>query len=240
MSLAGITVSIVSHRQNALVSSFLGDLGRLFGKDISVVVTENVPGEVPLAVQGVDCPLELIVNQRPKGFGANHNAAFQRCRTALYCVANPDIRLAVDPFPALASALQGERVGVAAPLVRSPAGAIEDSARRSPTAASLLRKLFAGSAGPDYPVDRGPVEVDWVAGMFMLFRSEVFHAIGGFDEAYFLYYEDVDLCRRLRRRGDKVVYVPGAEVVHDARRGSHKDLSLMRHHVTSIARYLLG
>lgn len=240
MPLPRVTVSVVSHRQNALVNTLLGDLARLSGKDISIVVTENVPDEVALAVERSARPLELVVNARPKGFGANHNAAFQRCRTPLYCVVNPDIRLSADPFPALARALEVERAGVAGPLVRDPAGSVEDSARRSPTAASLARKLFAGASGPEYPIDRGPLPVDWVAGMFMLFRSETFRALGGFDEAYFLYYEDVEICRRLRRLGHKVLYVPGAEVVHDARRASRSDLMLMRHHVASIARYLLG
>lgn len=233
-----ITVSVVSHRQNALVNTFLGDLCRLFGRELAIIVTENVPGEVPL--ESAACPFELIVNARPKGFGANHNAAFQHCRTPLFCVANPDIRLSADPFPALARALEEERAGVAGPLVRNPAGSVEDSARRSPSLASLLRKLFGGGTGPEYPIDRGPVAVDWVAGMFMLFRSETYRALGGFDEAYFLYYEDVEICRRLRRLGHKVVYVPAAAVVHDARRASHRDLLLMRRHLTSIARYWLG
>jgi GT2 family glycosyltransferase len=60
----------------------------------------------------------------------------------------------------------------------------------------------------------------------------------GFDEAYFLYYEDVDLCRRLRKRDYRVVYEPRAEVTHAARRASRRDLRLMRHHLASMLRYL--
>lgn len=236
MPIPRVTVSVVSHRQNALVNSLLGDLAQL-SKDISIVVTENVRDEVPIAPGP---GFERIVNPRVKGFGANHNAAFRRCRTPFFCVANPDIRLSSDPFPALAGALEAQRAGVAGPLVRNPAGELEDSARRSPSLASLARKLFAPPSGPDYPIDRGPLAVDWVAGMFMLFRSDIYREIGGFDEAYFLYYEDVEICRRLRRLGHKVLYVPGAQVVHDARRASRRNLSLMRHHLTGIARYWLG
>ena len=228
---------MVSHRQNALVNELLRDLERCCANEISVVLTQNVPDEVPLAAARLK--VQLIANEKPRGFGANHNAAFARCATPFFCVANPDIRLASNPFPALLQALARERVGVTGPLVRSPAGAIEDSARRFPTMASLVRKLFAAPSGPDYPADRGALEVDWVAGMFMLFHSPVFRAMSGFDEAYFLYYEDVDLCRRLRRGGHKAMYVPQAEVVHDARRGSRKDLSLMRHHAASMARFLM-
>jgi len=232
----GITVSVVSHRQNALVNELLRDLERCCGDEISVVLTQNVPDEVPLATARLK--VQRIANEKPRGFGANHNAAFARSATPFYCVANPDIRLSANPFPVLLQALARERAGAAGPLVRSPSGAIEDSARRFPTVASLARKLFVAPSGPDYPADRGPVEVDWVAGMFMLFPSAVFRALSGFDEAYFLYYEDVDLCRRLRRGGHKVVYVPEAEVVHDARRGSRRDLRLAGHHLASALRFL--
>jgi len=233
-----ITLSVVSHRQNALVNKLLGDLARC-GEDLAIVLTENAPDGTAFATSGINGPLEIIRNDRPRGFGANHNAAFARCATPFYCVANPDIRLASSPYPALLDALKGDHVAAAGPLVRSPDGAVEDSARRFPTAASLLRRLFAAPSGPDYPVDRGPVEVDWVAGMFMLFDSRVFRALGGFDEAYFLYYEDVDLCRRLRRGGYKVLYIPATEVVHDARRESRRNLALMRHHIRSAVRFLM-
>lgn len=124
-------------------------------------------------------------------------------------------------------------------MVRDPTGSLEDNARRFPTPATLVRKLFMSRPGPDYPTNRGIVEVDWVAGMFMLFRSEAFREAGGFDEAYFLYYEDADICRRMRARGRRVVYQPAAEVVHDARRASRRDPALAWHHAKSAARFFL-
>jgi hypothetical protein len=75
--------------------------------------------------------------------------------------------------------------------------------------------------------------------MFMLLRSEVFRSVGGFDEAYFLYYEDVDLCRRLRAAGKYALYNPKAGVVHDARRASRREFALMRRHAASMLRFLL-
>mgnify|MGYP001601910621 CR=1 FL=1 len=239
MPVPRVTVSVVSHRQNTLVNGLLDDLGQSCGEDIAVVLTQNVPDPVPFAADKLAFSSEVIANGNPKGFGTNHNAAFARCRTPFFCVANPDIRLRSNPFPALLESLREDRVGAAGPAVRNPSGALEDSARRFPTAASLLQKLIVRSSGPDYPVDQGPIEVDWVAGMFMVFRSEVFRAVGGFDEAYFLYYEDVDLCRRLHATGKSVLYNPKAEVVHDARRASRRDLALMRHHAASMLRFLL-
>ena len=233
-----ITLSIVSHGQNALVNGLLEDVKRACAGRVALVLTENVPDPVPLATTGLPCPVEVVVNAAVKGFGANHNAAFKLCRTPWFCVCNPDIRLPSDPFPPLLDSLSAPRAAVAGPLVRSPEGRIEDSARRFPTAWSLAKKVFADRREPDYPTDRGAIEVDWVAGMFMLFRSEAFRAAGGFDEAYFLYYEDVDLCRRFARAGKRVVFEPRGEVTHAARRASRRDPRLMLHHAASALRFL--
>jgi hypothetical protein len=232
-----VTLSVVSHGQNALVNQLLGDVGRHCADTVALVLTQNAPDAVPLAAAGRLSGLEIVVNERPKGYGANHNAAFARCRTPFFCVANPDIRLPSNPFPPLLRALEGPGAGVVAPLVRSPSGKIEDSARRFPTAGVLLRKLLGDRPGPDYPADRGAIAVDWVAGMFMLFRSDSYRAVAGFDEAYFLYYEDVDLCRRLHQAGKSVIYHPGAEIVHDARRASRGNPRLALHHLASALRY---
>ena len=86
--------------------------------------------------------------------------------------------------------------------------------------------------------DRGATQADWLAGMFMLFRSDAYRTVGGFDEAYFLYYEDVDLCHRLRASGASVMFEPGAEVVHDARRASRRNPRLAMHHLAGIFRFL--
>jgi hypothetical protein len=231
---------VVSHRQNALLNQLLEDIARVCADRVVLVLTENVPDSVALSTQALSCPVERIANPAVKGFGANHNAAFARCTTPYFCVANPDIRLPEDPFPALLQSLADPRAAVAGPLVRSPAGQIEDSARRFPTPGVLLRKLFGARPGPDYPSDRGPVQADWVAGMFMLLRSLAFDSIGGFDEAYFLYYEDVDLCRRLAAAGGSAIYDPRTTVVHDARRASRRNPALAAQHFRSALRFLLS
>jgi len=234
-----ITLSIVSHGQNALVNQLLMDIQRHCADRVELVLTENISDATPLATGALSSPVQRIANTQVKGFGANHNAAFAHSKTPYFCVVNPDIKLPADPFPALLQSLSDERVAVAGPLVRSPAGNIEDSARRFPTFAILLKKVFSDKRQPDYPVDRGPQGVDWVGGMFMLFDGAAFRSVGGFDEAYFLYYEDIDLCRRLHGAGKQVIYNPAAEVVHDARRTSHRNPRYLLLHLQSILRILL-
>jgi GT2 family glycosyltransferase/glycosyltransferase involved in cell wall biosynthesis len=235
-----VTISVVSHRQNRLVNQLLRDIDRHCPANVGVIATENVPDSEPLVTAGWRYPIEVVRNTERKGFGANHNAAFSLCRSPFFCVANPDIRLHADPFPGLIRALASADAGVAGPLVRSPTGVIEDSARRFPTAARLLRKALWGSSGPDYPVNQGVQEVDCVAGMFMLLPSRVFERLSGFDPAYFLYYEDIDLCGRLNGVGKRRMYVPTVEVCHDARRDSHRRLAYASHHLRSALRWLLS
>ena len=232
-----ISVSIVSHGQGALVRDLLADLDAHCADAVEVLLTVNVPESLPFDPAGFRFPVRVLNNREAKGFGANHNAAFRTSQTDLFCVLNPDIRLRANPFGELAERLRDPAVGVAAPLVRSPAGGIEDSARRVPTPVSILRKALLGRRGPDYAIGTGDLHPDWVAGMFMLFRRETFAAVGGFDERYFLYYEDVDLCLRLARAGKRVVYCPAVEAIHDARRESHRSLRHLRFHLASMLRF---
>jgi N-acetylglucosaminyl-diphospho-decaprenol L-rhamnosyltransferase len=234
-----LSVSVVSHGQAALVSQLLEDLAAIGSSDFEVILTINVPEPLELRVENYPFPLRIVRNTHRKGFGANHNAAFAIAQGRFFAVLNPDIRIRIDPFPALCAAAAEPGVGVAAPLVLSPRGDIEDNARRFPTLVSLARKLMLGSHGPDYPIASARVSPDWVAGMFMVFVREAFASVSGFDERYFLYYEDVDLCWRLRRSGHDVRLLPPVRVVHEARRASHRDVGHMRLHLRSMLRFLL-
>lgn len=235
---APITLSVVSHGHGALVADLLADVAARVRVPVEVLLTLNVPEPLAPGIRASALPVRVIANERPKGYGANHNAAFAQARGAFFCVMNPDLRLADDPFPPLLAALDDRRNGIAAPLVTDAAGRIEDSARRFPTVRSLGAKLLGGARALDYTIGDAPFFPDWVAGMFMLLRADTYGALGGFDERYFLYYEDVDLCRRLRARGERVVVVPPARVVHLARRASHRDLRHLRWHLGSAIRYL--
>lgn len=235
-----VSVSIVNHGHDEMVGSLIGDLAALSVTRLEIILTQNIP-EVRRSFSTAS-PFHsvLIDNAKPKGFGANHNAAFARAKGDVFCVLNPDIRIARNPFPALLAELSRPNVGVAAPRIVDPSGVIEDSARRFPTVAFLARKALGGARVVDYDVDEEPISPDWIAGMFMVFRKEAFAAVGGFDENYFLYYEDVDICRRLRSRGFDIRMVPSVEAIHDARRQSRRSLRHIRWHLGSMVRYFLG
>jgi N-acetylglucosaminyl-diphospho-decaprenol L-rhamnosyltransferase len=236
-----ISISIVSHGQGDLVSEVLSDLARFADSaPIEVILTRNVPERLPFSVEDFPYPVKVVVNAAPKGFGANHNAAFRIAEGEWFCVMNPDIRLNGNPFPDLLACLANPGVGVAAPLVLGVQGKTEDSARRFPSPLKILCKALGGCKRSDYAVTVSPVYPDWVGGMFMLFPCSIYEKVGGFDERYFLYYEDVDLCARLQLQGDLVILCPRAEVVHHARRSSHRNLRYLRWHLGSMMRFFFS
>lgn len=233
-----VSVSVVSHRQAALVHDLLRDVGRVVAVPLEILVTVNVPETPPLKVQDFTLPIRILENSVPRGFGANHNAAFRHARGRYFCIVNPDIRLNRDPLPALTTCLDDARVGVVGPVVRNARGELETSFRRFPTPLFILRKALLGPPpGIDYPLDAQPLAPDWIGGMFMTFRRETFAEIGGFDERYFLYYEDVDICARLRARGYDIRVLPSTEVLHEARRDSHRRLRYLGWHLRSMLRF---
>lgn len=230
-----IAVSVVSHGHGAMVQKLVKQV--LACAEVErVVITHNIPeATTPVC----DTRIEVILNSSPSGFGVNHNEAFRRSREPFWCVLNPDVELIGNPFPALLEALREDSVGLVAPLIVSPTGTVEDSIRRFPTLPSLALKLL-GRDNSRYEVGAGWPNFcpDWVAGMFMLFRADVFAALNGFDERYFLYYEDVDICVRLWKMDLKVLACPSVSAIHDARRASWESWRHRRWHLASMLRYL--
>ena len=235
-----LTLSIVSHRHGHLIHGLLDDLQQLCKVDIEVILTLNLAETLPFDCDAYDFPIQLIFNSQPKGFGANHNAAFQLRKGRWFCVLNPDICLRTDPFPSLLECMQDGHVAVVAPVIIDRHGNIEDNARRLPSPLGIIKKAFQQNFRPDYKLAGRAIMPDWVAGMFMLFSSDSFQQIGGFNEKYHLYYEDVDICTRLKLKGFKIVLCPGVTAIHDARRESHRDFNHFLSHLRSFIRFFLS
>ena len=238
-----ITLSVVSHRQGRLIAGLLSSLrdhGSVQHLRYEIILTLNVREEEAFLEEFRDLPMTVIRNSAPKGFGANHNAAFTSAFGNIFVVVNPDIILRAFAFEPMLRWLAIPSVGAWGPLVLSSDGEIANSARKFPTVMRLLNRVFGRGRTRDYPVDAGPVDVDWIAGMFMCMSRTTFARIGGFDERYFMYYEDADICRRLRREGSRVVFDPTVSVIHDAQWSSHVSLRYLSWHVRSAIRFLTG
>lgn len=233
-----LTLSIVSHGHGPLLAHLLDDLSRLKPQSpCQVIVTLNLADEAfdPAAWPALD--ILILRNEAPRGFGANHNAAFAHCRSNWFVVLNPDLRLPVDPFALLVErACLDPRLGVVAPRIVNSLGKAEDSLRANLTPWSLFRRAFDRTAGRAEKV-LSPGRHDgffWLAGMFLVFPSEAYRRIGGFDERFFLYCEDYDICARLRYHGYRLAMDHRVIAVHDAQRDSRRSRRHLRWHLSSL------
>jgi GT2 family glycosyltransferase len=157
-----------------------------------------------------------------------------------FCVMNPDIRIHENPFPVLLEGFFDASIGVVAPMVVGPDGAIEDSARKFPSPLKILLKALGQKPPQDYEMVGEFVQPEWVGGMFMLFKRTAFAKLQGFDQRYFLYYEDVDICARVHLSNHKVLLCLNAKVTHNAQRSSHRSFKFLRWHIFSMLRFFLS
>lgn len=226
-----LVISIVSHGHGAMVQALLWALASCASLSAArVVLTLNVPEAEPAAPpQGWPFVLQLRRNTSAAGFGANHNRALTGAQEAVVCVLNPDVVLlpGSDPFLALLQTAAGRGVGCAYPRQVDAAGQLQDSERGLPTPAALWRRwaLRAPEQG----------RVDWVNGACMVLPRAAWEAVAGFDERYFMYCEDVDLCLRLRLLGWSLALAP-TTVQHAGRRASRSAWRPLWWHVRSMAR----
>jgi N-acetylglucosaminyl-diphospho-decaprenol L-rhamnosyltransferase len=226
-----ITISIVSHGQKDLVANLLDDFERLGLPQVSrIVLTHNLTDDrssFPLMLNGIH--ISQIYNDLPKGFGANHNAAFAACDTPYFAVLNPDLKFDVNPFGPLLAAMVDTRNGLIGPRILNNDGSQANSARSLYTPLESLRGLLG--------LSKIKLAPDWIAGMFLLFRSSVFEDLKGFDEKYFMYVEDVDICARLLLSGKALCICTDVCVIHDARRANRKSIRHLVWHLTSAYRW---
>lgn len=233
-----ISVSIVSHGHDFFVEGLLAQLAEYSDSIKEVIVTHNIRCSHELKCEGYSFEILTINNIVPLGFAKNHNQAFSIATGEYFCVLNPDIILKNNPFNELLDCFNIQKMGLVAPLVVNLRNEIEDSARYFPTPLSLFKKIFGLGGGViDAGRSNGVIYSEWLAGMFMLLPSKIFHEVGRFDEKFWLYYEDVDLCLRVWAQGYGVALCNRVEVIHEAQRESHRNYRFFLWHVSSAIRF---
>lgn len=247
LQLSSLVISVVSHGQGAIINKLLEDLQPIMLMGAKVILTLNIPEDERFINHYKYQPI-VIRNKRPLGFGYNHNNAFKILNSRWFAVLNPDIRVEANVFNDLIKKAElepnKEKFGLCAPEIKSPDGNFENNARKYPTTINILKRIVAHvtltKLPQDYKKNKGRIFVDWVSGCFMLFNSESFNQIGGFDTKFFMYLEDADICRRLCKRGFLVLVYKDIVAIHDARRASRKNLQHLFWHLKSLIRFLVS
>lgn len=245
---SALTVVTVTYSPGSHLDRFLSSLTVATDRKVRVIIADNgsTDGAPEEAVQRYP-GTELLRTGGNLGYGTavNRAVATLPAEEEFVVVANPDVVWGPDSIDLLLdAAARWPQAGSLGPLIRDPDGSVYPSARHLP---SLVRGGmhavvgFAWKANPwtkSYRQERlEPSErpVGWLSGSCLLVRRSAFDAIGGFDERYFMYMEDVDLGDRLGRAGWLNVYVPGSEILHDKGHSTGRDpaRNLTAHHTST-------
>jgi GT2 family glycosyltransferase len=215
-----VNVVIVTYNSMNVIGGLLDSLpSALDGLIYDVVVVDNgsADGTADFVADRGGCH---VVRSANVGYAGGINQGVREAVPAeAILILNPDVRLGEKSVLPLLGALREPDVGIVAPQVRSPAGALELSLRREPT---LLRAVGLAGTGlavlSEYvtrPADyASPRIVDWALGAALLISRKCYETLGGWDESYFLYSEETDLCLRARDKGLFTRYEPRSVIVH--------------------------
>lgn len=210
------------------------------GLDVELVQIDNASedGSADLISKHWDGKLVQRINSINAGFATALKQAVDEARGEALLVLNPDVRLIEHSLRTLVGRLQSDQtLGAVGPLVRRPDGSVElVCARRMPTLlecaveAAGLRSVLQGTLFDPYTYPRSSYtrarDVPCLSGAAMLVRASALDTAGGVDDRFFMYFEDVDTCERLRRHGFRVHFCPDAEVIHISEASSPRSPAL--------------
>ena len=222
-----VSVVIVSWNTRDLLRGCLASI-ELSPLVLETFVVDNASEDGSIEMVRAEFPrVTVIPNGDNLGFGRANNLAFARASGEYVLLLNPDAQLEADALESLVGTLDNQSsTAVVGPHVVNADGSIQSTRRRFPTVATLfvestpLQSVLSAqhSLLRDYYVldrpDDAPQRVDWLVGACLLVRRSALVQVGGFDERFFMYFEEIDWCRRFRKTGWSVVFEPPARVRH--------------------------
>jgi GT2 family glycosyltransferase len=220
---------IVNYKSTDYLRTCLGSIqAAVNGLKVNIHVFDNGSNDHVHLVKKDFTEINVIEHQRNLGYAGAINWLLKRTASPYAAILNPDTTVKDGIFESVTSFMDSNpHVGIVGPKVIDPDGCVQGSARAFPTLRSalsgrrsLITKKFPKSRLTCANIlthtsdGKSPMEVDWVSGACMVVRRKALEDVGLFDERYFLYWEDVDLCKRMTNKGWKVIYYPQFEIKH--------------------------
>ena len=203
--------------------------------DLEVIVIDNASTDGSADMVRAEFPtVQLVANQENRGFTAANNQGLALSRGRYVLLLNPDTEIVGDALTTMIRYLDAHpQVGVLGPQLRYPDGSLQSSRRRFPT---LATALVESTIVQEWSADNRVLQryymsdtaddliqpVDWLVGACLLARHQVYEQVGGLDEGYFMYSEELDWCRRIKDAGWEIVYLPSAMVIHHEGKSSEQ------------------
>jgi GT2 family glycosyltransferase len=230
-------ISVVNHFHDALISN--EETLKNLAKHHKVIVKSNTLPSTELKTYCKENNLSLMLpDDESKGFGANNNEVFNYAISQLrmqdndfFLVLNPDVIIteeSIEQLLLLATQFQSDISAIN--LYKNRERTLsDDSIRRYHSLLNPLKGLLGLKRNDAYDKSKieKPITIDWAAGSFLLFTVKSYKKLKGFDEKYFMYFEDVDICTRANKQGLKVMYFPQIEAIHLA---AHNNRKLFSNH----------
>ena len=244
-----LSVSIVTYNSAEVIIELLQSMKtQLDLSQIDVYLIDNASqDDTVIRVQTVYPWVKLICNQRNVGFGTAHNQVLRHLRSTYHAVINPDIVFLEDSLSQLAGYLDTTPEAViVTPRILNRDGSEQHLPKLLPTPRYLLARRLLPNSSHSQQLNRAytradedfsvPTAIQSASGCFFVIRTEVLRKLGGFDERFFIYFEDNDLCKRAAGYG-QIIFYPTTAVVHGYSRDSTKNLQALSHLLRSAFRY---
>ncbi len=262
-TLSDVDVIVVTHKSSPIIWACLASIAASCGVDRPASVTVVESSDTQHSLDSIDAQatkaeiarwnatdtrfgtvrfIELGVNA---GFGSAANRGAACTSASFLAVLNPDIDMHANCLQALRGGLVADRhLAAVGPSVLNPDETLYPSARTFPNLIDAAGHAFVGSLTPHNPWTRRYIgtaqNTEWISGTAMMIRRADFQAVGGFDESYFMYVEDVDLCWRWANTGRKVARIDGARLVHTIGASSQQvPIRMIVAHHRSLWRFVL-
>ena len=241
-----ITGCIVTYNNIKTIGKAIGSVLEFTKQDFHLYVVDNGSTDGTIEYIEKNFPeVTIITIQSNMGFGAGHDTILRVIDSDYHCIINPDIIIRDDVITKMAEFLDNNPdIGMLSPQIKFPDGRPQILGKKIPLphylVASRLRgkepsKLLKEYAMIDSSLDE-PVDIQNATGCFMFIRTELFKKVGGFDNRYFMYFEDCDLARQINEIS-RVVYYPYATVYHEWGRESKKNIKLKFVQIESMFKY---
>ncbi len=201
---------------------------------VEVIVVDNASTDgTPDVLHDEYTWVRLVEPGGNLGFAAGNNAGIEAARAPRLLLLNPDTVVLDDALPQMAAYMRGHtEVGALGPLLLNADGAVQSSRRRFPTVlTAVFESTWLQGIAPrtvldryymqDVPLDQ-PHDLDWVEGAAVMVRREAVEQVGGLDTGFFMYSEELDWLKRIKQAGWRIVFLPGARVVHYGGRSSEQ------------------
>ncbi len=213
-----LSIITVSYNASEFIEEYLLSLQKHLPKQTEVIIVDNNSQDDTVQKIRKYSFVQLIENPVNSGFSRGCNMGAAKARGEYLLFLNHDIKINEGAVEEMIGYFKTHpEVGLVGPQLVEPSGMTQQSVTHFPTLMGAVQEYILGQKNKytQYSLSgKGAVEVDAVYGAAMLLLRDSFHRLGGFDERYFLFYEDIDLCKRIHQLGKKVIYLPSARFGH--------------------------